>query len=188
MWMPMLSPISSMKLTSSNDDLRLVLDQLAMAAVEDRREGRHAGRGGGAEFALAQLGLELRQYREWLACVLTHRHVELDHFEPGDRAEYLFDRRHDAGQRRALLQRDPLVDRMDEQLPQIVEAFGEELGDRVHVERHRAERFAYAGIATSPIWIWQLGHHAMTRDAPGRRQPLDRVERRPVPRSWRRPA
>ena len=70
-------------------DLRLKLDQLAVAAVEDRGERRHAGLGRGAELALAQLGLELRQHRKMARLRADDRHVELDHFEARDRPQHL---------------------------------------------------------------------------------------------------
>jgi hypothetical protein len=55
---------------------------------------------------------------------------------------------------------------MHEQPPPIVDPFGEELGDWVHVEGVVPNDSRYAGGATSAIWIWQFGHHEMTRDAP----------------------
>ena len=95
-------------------NIGLKLDELAVAAVEDRGEGRHPGRRGGGELALAQFGLELRQHRKVACLGADDRHVELDHFKSGDGAEHLLHRRHDTGQRRAFLQRDPLRHGMHE--------------------------------------------------------------------------
>src|SRR6516165_8344846 len=111
-----------------------------------------------------------------MACLgADHRHIELDHLEPGNGAEDLFDRSHDVRQCRASLQSDALGYRMYEERLQIVEPLGEELSDRVEIERHATER--------SPIgWQRDLADLDLAARAPcdnpgcaRARQPLNRV-------------
>ena len=88
--------------------------------------------------------IRLQQLVAALAIVLglmfgEDRDIEFDHLEPRNGPQDLLDRDHDAGNRRPLLQCDPLRHRMHEQLPQIVQALGEELRDRRQFERHCSE-------------------------------------------------
>ena len=131
------------------------------------------------ELALAQFGLELGQDGEVARLRAEHRHAEFDHLKTGDRAEHFLYRGHHIGQSRTLLQRDPFVDRMDEQPAQIVESFGEELGDRVHVERRVTLRVAPGG--QRDFLHLDLAARAPGDDArrAGTGEPLDRVERDP---------
>ena len=111
----------------------------------------------------------------WLAWVLTTGTSSSTTSSPGWRRKTCLDRRHDAGQRGALLQRDALRHRMHEERPQIVEPLGKELGDRVQIERHRAKRLSVG--RQRHLADLDLAARA-PRDDPRRarsRQPLDRV-------------
>src|SRR5579875_1816303 len=149
---------------------------LAVAGVIDRGQGRDPGIGGGLEFALAQLALELGQGGEAVGLGADARHVELDEFDAGNDRQQLFDRCHGLRKDRPLVQRDALVDRALHEPGKSLGMPGQKHEERVQIERPPAEMRLVIGQAD--LAQLQLAARAPGQDSrgSGRREAVDRGE------------